>query len=226
MISASTPKVHTYISDPLEMIPRIVTKLHTWWLTAFYPFANNGGNLSIHYSCRIDRQRASQIKLGRSVCLGKDTWLNIVSGDCHGIKLSIGENCTIGARSVISAKNSVLIENDVITATSVLIQDHNHAYEDMNRPVRLQGVTSGGRIRIESGCWIGHGAAIVCSSGDLVVGRNSVLGANCVLTRSVPPGSVVMGNPGRVVKQFDLARNRWVLGEVRERMLALATQRQ
>jgi acetyltransferase-like isoleucine patch superfamily enzyme len=67
-------------------------------------------------------------------------------------------------------------------------------------------------IRIEEGCWIGYGAAIVCGKGELVIGSNSVIGANAVVSRSIPPNSVVTGNPARVVKQFDPVKGEWVLG--------------
>ena len=63
----------------------------------------------------------------------------------------------------------------------------------------------------EEGCWIGYGAAIVCSRDELVIGRGSVIGANSVLTRSVPAYSVVAGNPGRIVKQYDSVRKNWRL---------------
>jgi len=90
--------------------------------------------------------------------------------------------------------------------------DHNHAFEDVNIPIAGQGVTPGGTIRIEEGCWIGFGVAIVCGKGELVIGKNSVIGANAVVTRSIPPNSVATGNPARVVKHFDFSRNEWVLG--------------
>jgi acetyltransferase-like isoleucine patch superfamily enzyme len=90
--------------------------------------------------------------------------------------------------------------------------DHNHAFEDVNVPIKDQGITPGGTITIEEGCWIGFGAAIVCGKGDLVIGKHSVIGANAVVTRSIPENSVVTGNPARVVKQFDPAKGEWVLG--------------
>ena len=87
--------------------------------------------------------------------------------------------------------------------TSVLIQDHHHTHKSIDLPIRDQGITPGGRIRIEQGCWIGQGAAILCNEGEIVIGRNSVVGANSVVARSLPPYSVVVGNPGIVVRRLD-----------------------
>jgi acetyltransferase-like isoleucine patch superfamily enzyme len=53
---------------------------------------------------------------------------------------------------------------------------------------------------------------IVCSQGELVIGKHSVIGANSMVTRSIPPYSIVSGNPARIVKQFDPTKNSWELG--------------
>ncbi len=127
-----------------------------------------------------------------------------------GPRIIIDDNCLIGARDVISSQNLVHIERDVIIGTSVLIQDHNHAYEDVRVPIKAQGLTPGGTIRIEQGSWIGHGAAIVCNQDELVIGRNSVVAANALVTKSFPPYSVIVGNPARLVRQFDPAKGIWV----------------
>jgi acetyltransferase-like isoleucine patch superfamily enzyme len=155
---------------------------------------------------------APAIKLGNSVMIRKDAWLNTfdLSGADDELKIVIEDNCLIGARDVISAKNCIHIERDVILGTSVLIQDHNHAYEDITLPIKEQGLTNGGTIRIEQGCWIGQGAAIVCNDGELVVGRNSVVAANALVTRSFPPYSVIVGNPARLTRQFDPGKGTWV----------------
>lgn len=116
---------------------------------------------------------------------------------------------------MISAKNRIHIARDVVFGPSVLVTDHLHAFEDVTVPIAYQGITEGGTIRIEEGCWIGFGAAVICSQGELTIGRNSVIGANSVVTRSIPPYSVVVGNPAKVVKQFDPEKGVWVLGSSR-----------
>ncbi len=194
--------------DPLALIPRSRNKIYSIWLTLTYPFLAVGQKLSVHYPCHLKRPFAGNIRLGDSVIIGKDTLIHIVDDKNDIAKLIIGDRCTIGARAVISAKNSIIIESDVITGMSVLIQDHQHAHERTDLPIRNQGVTPGGRIRIEQGCWIGQGAAVLCNQGELVIGQNSVIGANSVVARSLPPHSVIIGNPGIPVKHVAYPKDR------------------
>jgi acetyltransferase-like isoleucine patch superfamily enzyme len=212
--------------DPLSYFFRARTKLYTLWLSGIYPFLSIGRNLSIHYAIKLSRCMAHQITLGSSVVIWEDVWLYVLPNSGDNVRIAIGDNCSVGARSTISAKNFIHIEENVIMATSVLIQDHNHAYEDISRSIRDQGVTVGGRIRIEKGCWIGQGAAIVCSEGEVVIGRNSVIGANALVTRSCPPYSVIVGNPGRVAKRFDATRGSWVGGDTGGRVLTELVRQQ
>ena len=88
--------------------------------------------------------------------------------------------------------------------------DHNHEFGDVTHPIKNQGITQGGTIRIEQGCWIGLGAAIVCNQGELVLGRNSVVAANALVTKGCPPYSVLVGNPARIATQFDPVKGIWI----------------
>ncbi len=207
----------TAAMDPLSMLPRLLTKLYSVWISTTYPFVACGSRLSMHYTVELRREVAHLISIGGDVLIAKDAWLNVAREDDSQEQpaITIEDNCVIARRVQLSARNSIYLERDVILAASVIIMDHNHAYENIDVPIRDQGITAGGRIRIEAGSWVGHGAAIVCDRGDLVIGRNSVVAANAVVTRSCPPYSVLSGNPARVVKQFDPARRLWVMGSVR-----------
>ncbi len=203
-------------ADPLTFVSRAANKLNSLWLSYTYPFISAGKKLSVNRTAEIDRETAHRIKLGNFVILYKHVWLNVgVVDDGEEPVIILEDGCAIGHRTTISAKNRIHLESNVITGQSVLIMDHSHAYEDINRPIKFQGVSSGGRIRIGQGCWIGHGAAIVCTRGELTLGENCVVAANALVTTSFPAYSVISGNPARVVKQFDPERNAWVLGSRR-----------
>jgi len=197
--------------DPLDLLSHTIRKLYSLWVSATYPFASMGSNLQIHPSAILSRQVAPGIKLGNSVIIRNHAWINTfdLSGP-DDIRIVIDDHCVINAQCVISAQTNVHLERNVMLSACCLVADHNHAYEDISRPIQAQGLAPGGTIRIEEGCWIGHGAAIVCSQGELVIGRNSVVAANALVTRSFPPYSVIVGNPARLARQFDPATGTWV----------------
>jgi acetyltransferase-like isoleucine patch superfamily enzyme len=204
--------------DPLQLLPKVLTKLFSIWVSLTYPFASKGRNLSIHFTSDMDRQRATRISLGNSVTLTKDSWLNVATEDPTGDPvIVIDDNCNIGYGSIISAKNSIHLERDVLVAQQVIMLDHNHEYEDITTPVRKQGITQGGRIRIGQGSWIGRGAAIICPRGELTIGRNCVVGINSVVLASIPDYCVVFGSPARIIKQYDPEARAWHLGPNRNR---------
>ncbi len=188
------------LDDREEFFSRVLTKLNSLWVSATFPFAGKGRNLSLHYASDISRRLARHIKLGSRVEIGKHTWLSTGSEDNHKIQVIIEDDCQIGARCTISAKNSIHLERDVVLGSDVLVIDNNHAYEDVATPIAQQGTTRGGTIHIEEGCRIGAEVAVICEKGELVLGRNSIVAPRSVITRSFPPHSVLSGNPARIVR--------------------------
>lgn len=190
---------HPHFEDPLMAFPWALSKLYTLWLRATYPFASIGRNSSVHYSFMVNRDMARRIKIGDSVIIAKDVWLNIIPECTDDVNILIEDNCRIAAWSWISAKNQIHLERDVVVGPSVLIMDHGHSYENPNVPIAKQPPMQGGRIRIEQGCRIGKGAAIVCSSSHLVLGKHCIIAPNAVVVRSQPSYSIVSGNPARII---------------------------
>ena len=197
--------------DPFSIVPRLASRLNTILKRFMYPFHDFGDGVSIHYTCDISRGVASRIAIGHRVYLAPHVWLN-VEGDAASTEptIVIGRGCKIGRSSVISAKNCISFGENVLLAPSVLVMDHDHEYRDPSRPIQEQGTTAGGRVFIEENCWLGYGAVVLCQNEDMSIGRNSVIGAHAVVRKTVPPFSVVAGNPARLVKRFDPLSGAWV----------------
>jgi acetyltransferase-like isoleucine patch superfamily enzyme len=207
------PNHRPRFSDPLELLPKGLTKLNSIWISLVYPFASKGRHLSFHFASHVDRQRSVRISLGNSVSLKKDAWLNVATDDPTGEPvIVIDDNCSIGYGTMISAKNRIHLERDVLVGQQVVILDHHHAYEDIMTPISQQGITEGGRIRIGQGSWIGRGSAIMCARGELTIGRNCVVAVNSMVTRSIPDYSVVFGSPATIIRQYDPETRAWRLG--------------
>jgi acetyltransferase-like isoleucine patch superfamily enzyme len=204
------------LEDPLELFPRGLKKIYSIWVRLTYPFASLGRDVSFHFTSKVSRERAPRISLGNSVSVGQHAWLNVATGDPTGEPtIVIDDNCIIAVGSILSAKNRIYLERNVNVAQQVLIMDHNHAYEDIDVPIIKQGITEGGRIRIGEGSWIGHGAAILCSRGELTIGRHCVVSANSVVMRSMPDYSVAFGIPATIIRQYDPERRVWSMGQLR-----------
>lgn len=169
-----------------------------------YPFEAGGTGLQIDPTSSLPRSHAHRIRLGRGLILEKDGAIHVraLLGDASNEPVVvIGDNCTVGAGSTISAKNLICLESNVTLGSRVLLQDHAHAYEDVEIPIKYQGVTPGGRIRLGQGCRIGDGVVILCYKGELILGQNCVVQPTAVLTRGFPDGSVIGGNPARIVSR-------------------------
>jgi acetyltransferase-like isoleucine patch superfamily enzyme len=124
--------------------------------------------------------------------------------------LRIGKRVQLGPRSFISAVNDIQIDDDVLFAPNVYISDHIHAYEAPGVPIKDQGLSPYGRVRVGRGAWLGINTVIAAAGKDIEIGEGSVISANSVVTRSVPARCVAAGNPARVIKRWDEASGRWV----------------
>jgi len=110
----------------------------------------------------------------------------------------IGDRCLIGRGSGIVGHFSIDIGDDVWTGHHVYITDQNHGYENVDIPISKQSMPEK-PVRIGSGSWLGHGT-VVLPGAD--IGEHVVIGANSVVTGVIPPFSVAVGAPARVVKSI------------------------
>lgn len=116
--------------------------------------------------------------------------------------IKMGDNVIFNFNCHIGAINYIEIGNNVLIGSNVLLTDHAHG--DVNKEALFQipserPLRSKGPIIIEDNVWIGEGVAIL---GNVKIGKNSIIGANSVVTKSVPANCVVGGIPAKIIKQF------------------------
>ncbi|HET9914820.1 MAG TPA: acyltransferase [Anaerolineales bacterium] len=114
-----------------------------------------------------------------------------------GIK--IGSDSLIGEYSVIRGQGGVQIGDRVYTSPFTQIIAVNHIFDDPDRPFVDQGITAEG-IVIEDDVWLGAGAVI---TDGVRVGKGAVVAAGAVVTKDVPPHTVVGGVPAKPIKTID-----------------------
>jgi acetyltransferase-like isoleucine patch superfamily enzyme len=111
-----------------------------------------------------------------------------------GGHLEVGDRVLINYGSSLVASNHIKIGNQVLIGTHVMVMDCDfHSVEDKTWD------TTGEPVILEERVWLGNRSIVL---KGVTVGHDSVVAAGSVVTRDVPPRTVVAGNPARVVRQF------------------------
>ena len=182
-----------------------INKFYGFFVKKTHNFYFAGRNLSISPLSKIERKAAPFIFLGDNVLIKEFAWVNVphqfIRTRNNNFVIKIKRGTAIGARCLFTALNCIEIGKKVLFGPGVFIGDHSHEYSDKFVPIMDQGVSAPGRVIIEDGCWLGYHCAIIANNGrEVRIGKNSVVGANAVVTKSCPAGSVLVGNPAKNIK--------------------------
>jgi acetyltransferase-like isoleucine patch superfamily enzyme len=167
-------------------------------------FKNAGVNFFIEYPSTL--KGGKYISIGDGFyCFGR---LRMEAFDKHNghtyqPEIVIGNGVSINFDCHIAAVNKIVLGNGVLLASKVFITDHYHGgidSESIKIPPSKRIVQSKGPVIIEDNVWIGQGVAIM---PDVTIGKNSIIGANAVVTKSFPPNSIIGGVPARLIKTIN-----------------------
>jgi len=140
--------------------------------------------------------------VGEHVRICSHAWFNAKDNRRDGRPtLRIGDHTYIGRMVHINAWQDVEIGTDVLIGDRVTILDADHHFGDVKVPIRHQGDSFMGPVKLETGCWIGSGAVIL---PGVTIGRNAVVAANAVVTRDVPECTLVGGVPAKIIRKIDI----------------------
>ena len=165
-------------------------------LKVFWPSTKFGNNLRYNY------YKSTLKRIGINAIIESGVRFGSPSS------IEIGDNCIFGRNVNINAGecNGVYIGNHVAIADGTYLRSGNHRFDRTDTPIQNQGhyastIEYNNRkysIVIEDDVWIG--ARVIILSGAFI-GEGSVLAAGSVVSGNIPPYSIVVGNPGRVVSK-------------------------
>jgi maltose O-acetyltransferase len=115
-------------------------------------------------------------------------------------KIKIGNNCFINYGVLLSVREKLIIGDNVVISAKVIITDAGLDLNTLESEKEPDHVSA--PITIENGAWIGAGAIIL---KGVTVGERSIVAAGAVVTKDVPPFTVVGGNPARVIKNLPVS---------------------
>ena len=198
--------IHTIKSNPgLKkfvhwcLIPKHQARPRTWVKWFVNPFYHQKGKgVTICRRTRMDVLPFQPFSMGDFSTVEDFATVNNGVGPVH-----IGNHTRIGIGNTIIGP--VQIGNNVILAQNIVMSGLNHNYQDIHTPIYLQGETTA-MITVEDDCWIGANAVL---TAGVTIGKHSVVAAGAVVTKDVPPYSVAVGNPARVIRTYNPETQLW-----------------
>lgn len=175
-----------------------------------------GFGVVLHKGVEIEIDQDSLVAIGDRVCLFRDVQINstgqgnkikldnLVSLDSgliirthDGGQIEIGEHTYIGPYTSLVCHGKIKIGKDCRIASHTSICAHNYNIGDTTKKIREQGVNFKG-ITIEDDCWLGSGVRVV---DGVTIAKGSVIGAGAVVTKNIPPYSIAVGVPAKVISK-------------------------
>lgn len=147
------------------------------------------------------------VSIGRGVHIRRGARLEALESTGRVPHLVIGDGTSIHMHFHCGAALRVEIGRNVLIAGRVYVTDHDHAFDDPARPVVSNNAVVAALTAIEDESWIGEGATVL---KGVRVGRGAVVAAGAVVTRDVPPHTIVAGVPARPLRRYDAAARAWV----------------
>lgn len=148
---------------------------------------------NIRPSLRAERETIIHKLFGK---VGKNCWIESPFNCDYGYNITVGDNFYTNTNCCILDCAKITIGNNVWIGPNVGIYTPNHAFDSKER---ADGYEKSLPIEIGDNVWIGGGVTII---GGVKIGQNSIIGAGSVVTKNIPAGVIVAGNPAKIIREI------------------------
>jgi len=192
--------------DPKKLIKAIYARLMNPGL--FFGNRNLGKGVFVGKGASVTHKE--YLHLGDNVRIGNSFQLSCFpefGGRRYSPKVVIEENCYMVDRIKILCSDTVTIRKNALLASDIFITTENHGMDIASGVSYQHQPLSSAPVEIGENCWIGERAVIL---PGVTIGHWSVVAACSVVTKPVPPYTIVAGNPAKPIKRYDLMLKQWV----------------
>jgi acetyltransferase-like isoleucine patch superfamily enzyme len=184
--------VLNFIMHPVKTRPQ-------WWIRLFqFTYLKKGRGSVIYRSVRKDLPPFNKFKIGKYSVIEDYSCLNNAVGD-----IIIGDYCRIGLSNTVIGP--IEIGDRVNISQNVVLIGLDHVYEDVEKTLIEQGVTTS-KITIGNDTTIGANSVIL---SGITIGEHCFVGAGSIVTKNIPSYSICVGNPAKIIKQYDFEKKEW-----------------
>lgn len=181
------------IIHPVKTRPR-------WWIRLFqFVYLKRGKGSVIYRSVRKDLPPFNLFRLGKYSVIEDYSCLNNSVGD-----IIIGDYCRIGLSNTVIGP--ITIGNRVNISQNVVLIGLDHNYQDVHKGIIEQGVTTS-PINIGDDTIIGANTIVL---SGITIGKHCFIGAGSLVNKDIPDYTVAVGNPVRIIKQYDFNQEKWI----------------
>ena len=163
----------------------------------------------------FDIRGRKYIDLGNNLTLGRGCRFEVyphLMVPNGGKKLIFGRNVVINDYVHITALSSVRIGDNVLMASHIYISDCQHGIYEGEKcstpdtpPMKREYLID--KVSIEDNVWIGEHVSVL---PGVTIGKGAIIGANSVVTKSIPSYCIAIGSPAKAIKKFDFEKQEWV----------------
>lgn len=149
-----------------------------------------------------------RIFLGQRVLLMPNSRIELITnyaGESFEPKFSLGDFSQIHQNCHITCAEKIEIGNNVIIVSNVTITDIVHPYDDISIPINKAKLKTFPVI-IGDEVYIYNNSIIL---PGITIGKHSIIGANSVVNKNIPSYSIAVGNPAKVIKQYNFNTKNW-----------------
>lgn len=137
-----------------------------------------------------------RLTIGEGTMLEPGCWITLAPG----ARITIGRGSFLNRETMLAAQELIEIGDHVMLANHCFVGDADHRFDDPDIPITWQGFTPRGPVRIGDNVWLGKGVVV---TGGTEIGERSVIGANSVVTRDVPPQTIAAGAPAKPLRTIE-----------------------